>query len=665
MENRNTVIQQSGKKFINQTAFRIMMGLCIVLFSIFAFTGSNAETQITNQFPFVPAATWEEAKESDLEILRMREDNEWHWIVYEIQEEVEAAVYYDCDNGNFWYAEMDMEQFVSIPDNMWAYLRYGENGRLHDYYIGERMTDGSYSSFNCFYNSQMNPVYLNFSYRENADDEGLKYTYYFKDEEWRDADDEVTDTLPFDGDEVIASRYIPDIRIVVENPQHLTAGSFAVSRIQDQYVWTELSFSGGENPVIIHYQIFAKDSDGNWKMTWEEDSTLENTWWWIGEDGEHYLKAQVSDGVTNCEVQTDIFTITVNEPEIISKFLDPNEQTQEIMAAIEQEGNAFIQNLTDNQTTDGYCFVIGDVVTYLLDNVPEGTTSITLNYVFDNIYQVDSQIIVIYFVPTENGQPEWVAALGEVQDGTSAQEEGSINVTLSEDVIRKINGKEVILMVVSVCSGITSQILDPNEETQTIMTAIAQQGLDYFPNTIKNQLSGGYSEIGDIVTYVLDNVPDDITLLTVRYELDNSYQAGLPVYVAYGIPTDNGSTEWVLARGEVQESNGDQAAGRIDVNLTEDIIRRINGKEVTLVVISLFSPDDLDTLTLPASLTRIEEEAFAGITAQAVVLPQGCSAVESRAFANCPNLTYVLAPEDTEIAADAFEGCDNVTIKRY
>jgi len=91
MENRNIVIQQSGKKFVNQTAFRIMMGLCIALFSIFAFTASKAETQITNQFPFVPAATWEEAKESDLEILRMREDNEWHWIVYEIQEEVEAA----------------------------------------------------------------------------------------------------------------------------------------------------------------------------------------------------------------------------------------------------------------------------------------------------------------------------------------------------------------------------------------------------------------------------------------------------------------------------------------------------------------------------------------------------------------------------------------------
>jgi len=70
------------------------------------------------------------------------------------------------------------------------------------------------------------------------------------------------------------------------------------------------------------------------------------------------------------------------------------------------------------------------------------------------------------------------------------------------------------------------------------------------------------------------------------------------------------------------------------------------------------------TLTLPASLTRIEEEAFAGIAADVVVLPQGCVSLDSGAFAGCPNLQIVYAPADTAISEHAFDGCGHVYVQR-
>ena len=53
---------------------------------------------------------------------------------------------------------------------------------------------------------------------------------------------------------------------------------------------------------------------------------------------------------------------------------------------------------------------------------------------------------------------------------------------------------------------------------------------------------------------------------------------------------------------------------------------------------------DLTTLTLPASLTTIEEEAFAGVAAERIVIPSGVTAIESNAFSGCPNLTELVLP---------------------
>ena len=64
-------------------------------------------------------------------------------------------------------------------------------------------------------------------------------------------------------------------------------------------------------------------------------------------------------------------------------------------------------------------------------------------------------------------------------------------------------------------------------------------------------------------------------------------------------------------------------------------------------------------MTLPASLSTIEEEAFVGSSAQAIVVPDGCSAIGKRAFADCRSLRYVFLPKALEgkLPDDAFEGC--------
>ena len=68
-------------------------------------------------------------------------------------------------------------------------------------------------------------------------------------------------------------------------------------------------------------------------------------------------------------------------------------------------------------------------------------------------------------------------------------------------------------------------------------------------------------------------------------------------------------------------------------------------------------------LVLPASLTEIEKEAFAGGAFTYVKLPENLEWIDSRAFANCPNLAYIYISDFTmDIAYDAFYGDSGLTI---
>ena len=75
--------------------------------------------------------------------------------------------------------------------------------------------------------------------------------------------------------------------------------------------------------------------------------------------------------------------------------------------------------------------------------------------------------------------------------------------------------------------------------------------------------------------------------------------------------------------------------------------------------------EDMAYLQLPANLTEIKAEAFAGTNCEAVVIPDGCLKIGSRAFAGCSRLTYVRIPKSVvSIAKDAFEGCGDMLRER-
>jgi hypothetical protein len=91
-----------------------------------------------------------------------------------------------------------------------------------------------------------------------------------------------------------------------------------------------------------------------------------------------------------------------------------------------------------------------------------------------------------------------------------------------------------------------------------------------------------------------------------------------------------------------------------DDTLLSSIIAVVAGQVVVDVVYDFI---------LPASLTFIEDEAFAGGAFRYVQLPEGVSVIRSCAFADCPNLAYIYIPEETgTIARDAFSGVSGLTI---
>lgn len=66
---------------------------------------------------------------------------------------------------------------------------------------------------------------------------------------------------------------------------------------------------------------------------------------------------------------------------------------------------------------------------------------------------------------------------------------------------------------------------------------------------------------------------------------------------------------------------------------------------------------------LPALLTEIGEEAFAGVTASCIEIPKNVTTIGPRAFAHCPKLSALFIPVDVEtIEDDALSGCGAVTI---
>jgi hypothetical protein len=77
-----------------------------------------------------------------------------------------------------------------------------------------------------------------------------------------------------------------------------------------------------------------------------------------------------------------------------------------------------------------------------------------------------------------------------------------------------------------------------------------------------------------------------------------------------------------------------------------------DGLHTHTVTVTVHTPQ-----TMPADLTEIGEEAFAGCGFTALKVPEGCGSIGARAFADCRMLKIVVIPASVaEIAEDAFAG---------
>ena len=94
----------------------------------------------------------------------------------------------------------------------------------------------------------------------------------------------------------------------------LKAESFDVVQVfengpNDHDLFMRLNYSGGCRIPDIHYKYFAKDDTGHWYMTWEFDGGIIDPWFWIGEDGDHYFKAEITDGVSSLSISSEVIRL--------------------------------------------------------------------------------------------------------------------------------------------------------------------------------------------------------------------------------------------------------------------------------------------------------------------------------------------------------------------
>ena len=81
-----------------------------------------------------------------------------------------------------------------------------------------------------------------------------------------------------------------------------------------------------------------------------------------------------------------------------------------------------------------------------------------------------------------------------------------------------------------------------------------------------------------------------------------------------------------------------------------------------ILLISSFDALEPDCV-LPAALTKIEDEAFAGGTFVYVKLPDNAVSIGWHAFADCPRLAYIYIPAlTTQINSQAFGDLQGLTI---
>lgn len=127
----------------------------------------------------------------------------------------------------------------------------------------------------------------------------------------------------------------------------------------------------------------------------------------------------------------------------------------------------------------------------------------------------------------------------------------------------------------------------------------------------------------------------------------------------YVFPANGESITWTTNDANILKVENGLVTALSSGNATVTAKLGTKSDNVDITVLERPSPTELDTIYLPQNLTKIENEAFAGIASQAVIIPDGCAFIGEHAFIGCPNLLYVKIPATVKFFPEnAFERCN-------
>ena len=159
------------------------------------------------------------------------------------------------------------------------------------------------------------------------------------------------------------------------------------------------------------------------------------------------------------------------------------------------------------------------------------------------------------------------------------------------------------------------------------------------------------------------NALSSLTMTKSGKVVDNSFK------ILWDGPEDDSSTGTIAVLSFICPSN----EGIYDIKMvhaTEDVLDDMMNPVSIITTngnISVSGVDHNAVLKLPSELTKIEEEAFVGVTVPVLDL-RGTKIVEiqNKAFSNCVNLNDIYLPANVKsIAENAFEGCSDIVIHCY
>lgn len=179
----------------------------------------------------------------------------------------------------------------------------------------------------------------------------------------------------------------------------------------------------------------------------------------------------------------------------------------------------------------------------------------------------------------------------------------------------------------------------PNGSTETLRKTIAVSA-PKGPVHPAIQLNSAWQPGRDL--YFTVTVEEDVQYVVFVQETGSDDDAPFAQFIPMGHPTKQfhlSADDYTFESGKMYEIR---------------VVAAGTGYDGRQTVLPITRSASLTSLSLPANLKTIEEEAFSGVEAQRIVVPAGVTRIESNAFSACPNLIELVLPDGiTSFAADA------------